>query len=386
MRVHRTMQRWMPHCYDASADPGVPPRNPMTPSDDPGAASFKNQALLPLMVGVTLAFGWILLPFYGAIMWGAIISLLFTPVYRRLLARLRGRRTAAALLTLLLILLVLVLPFALLTAALAREAALFYQQLQSGAVNPGTYFQGVFNALPGWITALLDRVGLVNFATLQRRLAAGLAQGSQYFAAQALGVGQLTFEFVTSLFITLYLAFFLIRDGNGVAHALRNAIPLAPEHKKELISKFTTVIRATVKGNLLVAIIQGALGGLAFWFLGVGGAVLWAVVMAFLSLLPAIGAGLVWLPVVVYFFITGAFWQAIALTAWGVLVIGLIDNLLRPILVGKDTRMPDYVVMITTLGGMVVFGINGFVIGPLIAAMFMAVWHIYVTTRVEAAP
>lgn len=370
----------------AAPIPACSQEDPMIPTDEQATAAFANRALLPLMVVVTLALGWILLPFYGAIMWGAIIALLFTPVYRRLLARLKWRRTQAALLTLLVIVLVLVLPFALLTAALAREAALFYQQLQSGEVNPGIYFQGVFNALPDWITALLDRVGLVNFATLQRRLAAGLAQGSQYFASQALGVGQLTFEFVTSLFITLYLAFFLIRDGDGVARALRNAIPLAPEHKKELISKFTTVIRATVKGNLLVALIQGALGGLAFWFLGVGGAVLWAVLMAFLSLLPAIGAGLVWLPVAVYFFITGALWQAVALTAWGVLVIGLIDNLLRPILVGKDTSMPDYVVMITTLGGMVVFGINGFVIGPLIAAMFMAVWHIYVTTRIEAAP
>jgi predicted PurR-regulated permease PerM len=107
------------------------------------------------------------------------------------------------------------------------------------------------------------------------------------------------------------------------------------------------------------------------------------VLMAFLSLLPAVGAGLVWLPVAVYFFVTGGIWQGFALCAWGVLVIGLVDNLLRPILVGKDTRMPDYVVMITTLGGMVVFGINGFVIGPVIAAMFMAVWHIYATTRAD---
>jgi predicted PurR-regulated permease PerM len=248
-------------------------------------------------------------------------------------------------------------------------------------VNPTRYFRGVFNALPDWLTALLDRFGLVNFSALQRRISAALAQGSQYLATQALGIGQLTVEFVTSLFVTLYLAFFLIRDGEGLARALRNAVPLAPEHKRELMSQFTTVIRATVKGNLLVAVIQGALGGLAFWALGVGGALLWAVLMAFLSLLPAIGAGLVWVPVALYFFVTGDTWQGLALCAWGVLVIGLIDNLLRPILVGKDTRMPDYVVMITTLGGMVVFGINGFVIGPAIAAMFMAVWHIYAITR-----
>jgi predicted PurR-regulated permease PerM len=166
---------------------------------------------------------------------------------------------------------------------------------------------------------------------------------------------------------------------------VRWAIPLAPEHAQVLVEKFTTVIRATVKGNLLVAAIQGALGGLAFWFLGVGGALLWAVVMAFLSLLPAIGAGLVWLPVAVYFLMTGATWQGIALVAYGVLVIGLIDNLLRPVLVGNDLRLPDYLVMMTTLGGMVVFGINGFVIGPAIAAMFVAVWHIYGATRAHPA-
>jgi predicted PurR-regulated permease PerM len=125
-----------------------------------------------------------------------------------------------------------------------------------------------------------------------------------------------------------------------------------------------------------VAIAQGALGGLGFWYLGVSGALLWAVLMAFLSLLPAIGAGLVWVPVALYFLITGALWKSVALLAYGVLVIGLVDNLLRPLLIGKETRMPDYIVMITTLGGMAVFGLNGFVLGPVIAAMFIAVWHI----------
>jgi predicted PurR-regulated permease PerM len=115
--------------------------------------------------------------------------------------------------------------------------------------------------------------------------------------------------------------------------------------------------------------------------LGVSGALLWAVLMAFLSLLPAVGAGLVWVPVTAYLFLTGAYWQAFALAAWGVLVVGLVDNLLRPILVGKETRMPDYLVMIATLGGITIFGINGFVLGPAIAAMFIATWHIYVADQ-----
>ncbi|OGB29953.1 MAG: AI-2E family transporter [Burkholderiales bacterium RIFCSPLOWO2_12_FULL_61_40] len=344
-------------------------------------AYLENRALLLLLVAVTLALGWILLPFYGAILWGVIIALLFTPLYRRLLVRLKQRRTLAALLTLLFVLVIVVLPLALITATLAREAALVYEQLQSGELNPTLYFRGVFDTLPDWIGALLDRLGLANFSALQRRLSAALAQGTQFIATQALSIGQNTFEFVASVFITLYLAFFLIRDGDKVLGTMREAIPLANAHKQELLSKFTTVIRATVKGNLLVAVIQGALGGLAFWFLGVGGALLWAVLMAFLSLVPAVGAGLVWLPFALYFLMTGALWQGIALIAYGMLVIGLVDNLLRPILVGKDTRMPDYVVMITTLGGMAVFGINGFVLGPAIAAMFIAVWHIYASTR-----
>jgi len=227
---------------------------------------------------------------------------------------------------------------------------------------------------------VLDRFGLIDFDTLQRRLVAALTLGSQFIASRALGIGQDTFEFVAGLFITLYLAFFLVRDGEALLRDLRRAIPLAPEHTHDLLDKFTTVLRATVKGNLLVAAIQGALGGLAFWFLGVGGALLWAVLMAFLSLVPAVGAALVWVPVAAYFLVTGAIWKGVALTAYGVLVIGLVDNLLRPVLVGKDTRMPDYLVMITTLGGMAVFGLNGFVLGPAIAAMFIAVWHIHVAT------
>ncbi len=345
--------------------------------DEIPPASPESRALWVLLLTVSLALGWILQPFFGTILWGAIIALLFTPLYRWLLPRLGGRRSAAAILTVLAVLIIVILPLAGVAASLAREAAAFYERLQSGEVNPGVYFHGLFDALPTWITGLLDRFGMIDFETLQKRFVTALAEGSQFIATQAVSIGQNMFEFLANLCITLYLAFFLIRDGDDVARIVRRAIPLAPAHKKELIARFATVIRATVKGNLLVAAIQGALGGVAFWFLGVTGAMLWGVLMAFLSLLPAIGAALVWVPVAIYFFISGNTWQGIALVAWGVLVIGLIDNLLRPILVGKDTQMPDYVVMITTLGGMAVFGINGFIIGPAIAAMFIAVWHIY---------
>jgi predicted PurR-regulated permease PerM len=353
----------------------------MNPSDEHVSAYLERRALLLLLVAVSLAFGWVLLPFYGTILWGSIIALMFAPWYHRLLRRLKGRRTLAAVLTLLIVLVIVILPLALVTASLAREATLVYQRVHSGEWNPALYFHRLFDALPGWTRAPLERLDLTDFDTLQRRLSAAVAQGSQFIATQALSIGQNTFEFVADLFITLYLAFFLIRDGEGVVRALRRAVPLAPEHKEELVDKFSTVVRATVKGHLLVAAIQGALGGIAFWFLGVSAALLWAVLMAFLSLLPVVGAAVVWVPVAIYLFVTGAVGQGIALTAYGVLVIGLVDNLLRPLLVGKDTRMPDYLVMITTLGGLAAFGVNGLVLGPTIAAMFIAVWHIYGATR-----
>ena len=337
------------------------------------------RGLLLLLIATSLAFGSILLPFYGTILWGAIIALLFAPLYRHLLPRLGQRRNPAALLTVLVVLISVILPLSLVASALAREATQLVQRIGSGELKPGQYFHGVFDALPPWITSLLQRAGLADFDTVQLRISDALAQGSRFIATQALGIGQNTFDFIARVCIALYLAFFLIRDGDDVARAVRRGIPLAPAHRQQLIDKFNTVIRATVKGSLLVVAVQGTLGGLAFWVLGVGGAFLWAVLMALLSLLPVIGSALVWLPVALYFVATGALWKGLGLIAYGLLVIGLVDNLLRPMLVSKETHIPDYVVMIATLGGLAVFGVHGFVLGPTIAAMFIAVWHLYGT-------
>ncbi len=349
--------------------------------NDPPDSYLERRALMLLLVCVSLAMGWILLPFYSAILWGFIIALLFTPWYEWLLPRLRFRRTPAALLTMLIILVLVVMPFALIAVSIAHETNLLYQRVQSGELNPMLYLQELFNALPSWVTGLLDRFGLVNFGALQDRLSTLLAQGSKFLATQALSVGQITFHFVANVFITLYLAFFLIRDGDSIVRALQQGVPLTPAQKKALGVQFTTAVRATVKGNFLVAALQGSLGGLAFWTLGIGAPVLWAVLMAFLSLLPAVGSGLVWVPVAIYLMVNGSVGASLALCAWGVLVMGLVDNFLRPMLVGKDTRMPDYVVLITTLGGIAALGINGFVLGPTLAAMFTAVWQLHVSTR-----
>jgi predicted PurR-regulated permease PerM len=341
------------------------------PSDAP---VLRDKAFLLLVVAVSLAFGWILRPFYGAIFWAVALAVLFAPLYRRLLASMRRRRTLAALVTLVATLVIAILPAALITEMLLQEAFGLYKRIQSGELDFGRYLQQVLGVLPGWVTEWLERFGLTSFGAVQERLAAGLMRGIQVFGSQAVNVGQVTLDFVVSFFIMLYLLFFLLRDGQELAARIRSAIPLEQNLQHDLFAKFVQVIRATIKGNVVVAVLQGALGGLIFWLLGINAPVFWGVLMAFLSLLPAVGTALVWLPVAIYFLVTGALWQGVVLIAYGVLVIGLVDNVVRPILVGKDIRMPDYLVLISTLGGMAIFGFNGFIIGPAIAALFVAVW------------
>jgi predicted PurR-regulated permease PerM len=345
--------------------------------------SLENKFFLLLLVVVSAAFVWILMPFFGAVFWAGVLALIFSPFFRRILRRMPQRRTLAALLTLLVCLVIVILPTALIATSMVQEGAIVYQKIRSGDIDFGRYFQQIVGALPNWVVRLLERFDLGNFSALQQKLTAGAAHGSQLIATQALTIGQNTFDFLVQFTVMMYLLFFLLRDGGALSRTIRDAIPLQEAHKRDLLGKFATVIRATVKGNIAVAVVQGALGGLAFWFLGIPAPLLWAVTMAFLSLLPAVGAGLIWGPVAIYLLVTGAVWQGAALIAFGVLVIGLVDNILRPLLVGKDTKMPDYVVLISTLGGMSLFGLNGFVIGPVIAAMFMAVWSLFTSSRGE---
>lgn len=341
---------------------------------------------LALLAVVTAAFIWILLPFFGAVMWGVAFAIIFTPIYKWLRRKMKGRSTLAAITTLAITLFIVILPLSMIGVSLVQEIMLVSQSIRSGEINFASYFQQIFDALPRPVVSLLERFNMGDMAAWQDRITAGAAQGSQIVATQALAIGQNTFDFLVSFFVMLYLLFFLLRDGAALSAMIRNALPLAKPHTHFLLNKFTTVIRATIKGNVAVAVAQGTIGGLAFWFLGVQGALLWAVLMAFLSLLPAVGAALIWGPVALYFLATGHIWQGAVLIFVGVFVIGLVDNILRPLLVGKDTQMPDYIVLMSTIGGMALFGINGFVIGPVIAALFMAVWSLFVASNEPGDP
>jgi predicted PurR-regulated permease PerM len=342
---------------------------------------LQNTSLMVLLAVVTIAFAWILLPFYGAVFWAAILGILFAPLQHQLQLRFGWSRNLTALCTLSLCVLIAILPVITISTLLVQEGAALYGRIESGELDIAGHVSQFKHSLPPYFQHLLDRFGMGELSGLREKIIKSMVQGSQFLASQAFSFGQGTFDFVVGFFIMLYLLFFFLRDGAELARKVRAAIPLEDNQKRRLQLKFNRVVRATVKGNLLVAITQGALGGLIFWFLDIPSVLLWAVLMAFLSLLPAVGAGIVWVPVAAYFLLSGAIWQGTVLALFGVLVIGLVDNVLRPILVGKDTKMPDYLILISTLGGLSIFGLNGFVIGPLIAALFISSWAIFVDTK-----
>lgn len=336
------------------------------------------RSFILLLAAVSVAFITILLPFYGAIFWGSVLAVIFSPLHRWLLVRMGGRHASlAAFISVLCITLMVILPLLFIAAALTQEAVGLYARINSGELNLGRYYEQIVTALPPTVHNWLDSFGLGDLLSIREKLSSVALQASQFLAKQAVNIGQNTFQFVIGLGIMMYLLFFLLRDGPSMVPTIKRLIPLQEHHRYKLFLKFTTVVRATVKGNIAIAATQGLLGGLMFAFLGIQGSLFWGVLMAFLSLLPAVGASLIWMPVAVYFLVTGNYGQGIILILFGVLVIGLLDNLMRPMLVGKDTKMPDYMVLISTLGGLSVFGLNGFVIGPLFAALFMACWDLF---------
>jgi len=343
--------------------------------------TLKDRSLTILLALVSVAFIWILLPFYGAVFWAVILAILFAPLQRRLQLKFGWERNLTSLLTLSICLLIAILPVIVLSSLLVQEGVALYKNIESGELDIAGYVTQFKHILPPYFQHLLDRFGMGELNGLREKIVKSAMTGGQELAAKAFIFGQGTFEVIVSFFIMLYLLFFFLRDGAELARKVRAAVPLEEQQKRRLQLKFNRVVRATVKGNLLVAITQGALGGLIFWFLDIPSVLLWAVLMAFLSLLPAVGAGIVWVPVAAFFLLTGAIWQGVVLGLFGIFVIGLVDNVLRPILVGKDTRMPDYMILISTLGGLAIFGLNGFVIGPLIAALFMSSWDIFIETK-----
>ena len=229
----------------------------------------------------------------------------------------------------------------------------------------------------------LAELGLNDFDIVRTKISQGFASSFRALATHAFSVSQSAFAFILSLGVMLYLAFFLLRDGASVVAQIERCLPLAGDQRQFLVAKFVAVVHATIKGSGIVAILQGTIGGLVFWSLGIEAPLLWGVAMGIFSLFPAIGTGLIWVPVALYLLATGEIWQGATLLLCGLFIISTIDNIVRPILVGRDARLPDYIVLITTLGGFELIGFNGFVVGPVIAALFLAVWQFSVNSPIN---
>lgn len=337
---------------------------------------FENRSFLFALLTVSLLFLLLMKPFFGAIFWACALGLIFYPFYLWLMSKWRDRRNFAALATLLFAVVIFVVPVLFIFISFFEEGANLYLRVQSGELDLGYRIEQVKQAFPV-VQQFIDKLP-IDLNTIIEKLSGAVLTGSQFLAQNAVQLGQGTVQFFVQLAIMLYLLFFMLRDGKALIELLVRALPLGDERERLLFDKFADVTRATVKGSLAVAAAQGALGGLIFWLLGISGALLWGVVMMFLSLVPVIGASLVWLPVAIYLFATGAWAQGLILISYGIVVIGMSDNLLRPLLLGKSTKIPDWLILLSSLGGFTLFGANGFIVGPLVAALFMAFWGIFI--------
>jgi len=345
--------------------------------------SLQNVFFLTLLLLTTATFFGLIQDLLQPIFWAAVLATIFHPLYRWCRNRLDGHANVASASTIVLIVLIVIIPLLLTGMAVGTEASLLYDRLTTGDLDPQSLVQWIERNLPV-ATELLAQYGL-STEDLRSQLSSTAVTASQYLATEALAVGQNALRLGGLTFVMLYLLFFFLRDGKQLLETIIGAAPIGDVRERRLLNKFAEVARATLKGTLAIGIVQGGLGGLLFWILGIDAAVLWGVVMGLLSLLPAVGAALVWIPAAILLILTGEVLKGVFLLIAGTVIIGLADNVLRPLLVGRDTQMPDYLILVATLGGITVFGLSGVVIGPIIASLFLAVWSMFVEEYEGAA-
>ena len=329
-------------------------------------------AFLALLIGVTALFLWMMLPFFDVIFWAATIGILFHPVYRTIAEKWRMGRILSAFITILLCLVLIIIPLSYILYNCVVEATLLYQRLHSDQNSFVGYIDRIKDSYP-FLQDWLHYAGY-DLERIKSLLTKAALSASSFLARNTVTLGENTLGFLTNLALVLYIAFFLLMDGTKIQELLIKALPFG-DHREKLLFR-----------SLLVAAAQGALGGVIFWLLDIHAALLWGVVMTALALIPVVGAALVWGPVAVYLLLTGDYWDGGILLAYGSTVIGLADNILRPLLVGRDTKLPDFLVLLSTLGGFVFFGMDGFVTGPTLAVLFVTVWQIFIAEFGANAP
>jgi len=331
--------------------------------------------LLALLVATAIALYlcWLmLLPFVNVLAWAAVLVIFFYPVHRRLVARTR-RPAMSALLSSLFVIIVILLPLALITLAVVNELSGLLQNVQARAATLLDPNSPIMGRLTAWLGQYVNVEQLYSQEFLLERLKglSGTVAGSTFgFVGGLVGV-------IVQVFFVIFTMYYLFRDGERIVRALPEMLPLERSQSELIFTRTRDVIDASLYGVLVIAMIQGALGGLAFWVLGLPSAIVWAVVMIFLSMIPMAGAFIVWVPAAIYLAATGHWIKALILVAWGLLVIGTIDNFLRPKLVGEKTRLHELFIFFSVLGGLKVFGVLGIVLGPVVLAITLALLDVF---------
>ena len=347
--------------------------------------NLERTAFLILLVIVSVAFALLLQGFVIALFWAVAFAILFDPLAMALKQRIGQRHGLVAVLTVLIVMLAVVIPVMGLGIAVIGETARYIELVDSREIHFRELNSLVVDVVPAEWLKIAATYGF-ELSKINETLSSIALVSGQWVASNAVRAGQGTLNFALSLFLMVYLLYFFLRDGPIIIERLVQVLPLGDARERALFSRFAQVVRATVKGTFIIGAVQGLIGGVTFALLGIDGAILWGVLMALLSLLPAIGAALVWVPAAIMLFVGEQYIDGGILVFVGVFVIGLSDNLLRPLLVGRDTRMPDYLILLATLGGLGSFGMSGLVIGPLIAALFITLWEMFEASFMGADP
>jgi len=335
---------------------------------------FRKAFLLFMVAGLTIGLVIVLRGFLMTILIAALLSGLLYPFFTWLTRKMGNRPKAAAGVTVLLTMLVIIGPIAGVISLVVGQASSITESVRPAiekAINEPTYLDRLLRQAPGYRYVEPHRQQILETA------GAVVNSIGRFLMTSLQNTTRSTVSFLFHFVIALYTIFFLLLDGPGMLKAILNHLPLHRDEKETLKERFVSITRATIKGTIIIGAIQGVAAGIAFWVAGVPNAAFWTVVMIVMSILPLIGAALIWVPAAIFLFATGHVTAAILLSLYCSLIVGSIDNVLRPRLVGKDTRMHDVVVLFSTLGGLAVFGPLGFILGPVIAGLFVTSWEIF---------
>ena len=336
-------------------------------------SKVQNILFFTVLVLVSFLFLYLLTPFFSPIFWAAVIASIFRPLYVRLNRKI-NRPGLCTIIIFLLIALIIILPGGIMGSLLFSESMHMYESLgtDSGTIeNTVKSITGAVKDNPYVARLHIDEQFLTEkFSEIARGI-------SNYIFVQLKALTQNTLAFLVQFAVMLYTLFFFIRDGDKFLGMVTRVLSLGQEREKVLYEHFVTTARATLKVTLIIGGIQGSLGGLIFWVTGIEGAIIWGVVMILFSIVPVVGCSIVWIPAGVIMLLMGHFWKGIIILTFGVFVISMVDNLLRPMLIGRDVQMHPLLIFLSTLGGISLFGISGFVIGPIITSLVLAMWAMY---------